>query len=234
MNGLLESLELLNNISDFNNVNEVKEIALKAFSNCPLCLEAASIYAKTLTSEEDKFTFLKKAVDDAQKDIEESDTVDANTMYSLMRGYFEYGVMAYSFGKYKESLFYFERLKEMDEKDDYKAGYRLLSLYAYFELNEKFDELYSQLCADTDDYSKLKRDFPKMLIAYKANDFETVKKTIKDIKEDNPYILKIMKEEISEDVENMEIKESLTVLRNNAFIINGCMNIIAYIRGLDD
>lgn len=226
MKKLLESLELLNTINEKTEKAEIMKIASKAFSNCPLCLEAAAIMSKLMDDENERENFLIEAIDNALKEIQNKNIDDGDVLSSLLRGYFELGCFYFEYGKYLKAAHYYELLRTLDRNDMFKVSYRLISLYAYFE-DKKIEALYKELISD-DAYNGLKIDVPYLVYKYKQSEYEKVKELIKKIDKENKQFIKILNNEVNQEDE--ECKNALTVLRNNSFLINSCPYLIDYLR----
>lgn len=224
---LLESLELLNKINQDSDIKEIYEVASKAFNNCNLCLEAAAILSKTIINEQEKIDFLLNAVKNAQKEIEINNINDIDVLHSLLRGYFEIGCLYLEYGKYKQAVHYYELVKEFDKGNDFQIGFRLISLYAYFE-DIKVEALYKELSITEDNFSLLKCDLPFLVYLYKQNRYDEFYKLLIKINNENKSLLDVLKGNTNE--ETLEVKQALMVLKNNSYLINSCPNLIQFIK----
>lgn len=225
----LESLELLDKINQDSSIEEIKEIALKAFDNCNLCLEAATVISKTINNEKDKVDFLLNAVNNVEKEIESKNINDVDVLHSLLRGYFELGCLFLEYGKYEKAIYYFELVKKFDKGNDFQVEYRLIGLYAYLE-DHRIEELYKELVKTEDNYSLLKSDLPYLVYLYKQNRYNEFFVLLTKINNENKLIIEILKGNIKE--ETLEAKQALMVLKNNSYVINSCPSLIGFINDI--
>ena len=223
---LQESLNILDTLKDCKSKQEVIEVSKHAFETCLYCLEAACIIFKLEDDEYLKENFLINAIADVEKDKEALKEEDV--LHSLKRGYFELAKYYLDHGKYLKARDYFIRLEVIDIDDYFKSKYYLFSIACFLE--EDIKEEYELLSNTSKKEDLLKLYLPYALYLYKMSDFEGLNIILDKISTINEKMIKILKNEISEEEKDEDIDEALKVIKNNAYIINSCPHFLEYLK----
>lgn len=232
MKELVISLDYLNKITNDSSKEEIIEIASNAFSNCRFCLEAAAILFNTMDDEKEKEAFLSDAINNVEIAIRDENMNDKFVFRSLIRGYIEIGCFYISLGKINKAIESLERAKAIDINNEFSLENRLISLYAYIEDKKNVERIYEN-SIDKDNFTRLKINLAYLVYLYKSNRYDELLKVLIDIEKENSSLIEILIGGINENTpQSEEIKQALTVLKNNAYLLNSCPELIKYIKGV--
>lgn len=104
-------------------------------------------------------------------------------------------------GRYTDAIKECEEMLNLCESDNLGIRYTLIGLYCTLEKFEECEKLYKKF----KEYSAF-MFFPMAIMYFKKGDYKKSKKFLKDVQEANPYIIKILKNDMamignSEDIE---------------------------------
>ena len=95
-------------------------------------------------------------------------------------------------GRYTEAINECEEMLKLCESDNLGIRYTLIGLYCALEKFEECEKLYKKYNEDSAFML-----FPMAIMNFKKGNYKKTKKFLKDVQEINPYIIKILKNEIS-------------------------------------
>ena len=95
-------------------------------------------------------------------------------------------------GRYTEAINECEEMLKLCESDNLGIRYTLIGLYCALEKFEECEKLYKKYNEDS-----VFMLFPMAIMNFKKGNYKETKKFLKDVQEINPYIIKILKNEIS-------------------------------------
>ncbi len=126
-------------------------------------------------------------------------------------------------GRYTEAIKECEEMLKLCESDNLGIRYTLIGLYCILEKFDECERLYKKL----NEYSAFML-FPMAIMYFKKGDYKKAKKLIKETKEVNAYITKILKSEIRmyKDPEDIEYyapgsQEEASIIINDLFYLLG-------------
>ena len=126
-------------------------------------------------------------------------------------------------GRYTDAIKECEEMLNLCESDNLGIRYTLIGLYCTLEKFEECEKLYKKF----NEYSAFML-FPMAIMYFKKGDYKKSKKFLKDVQEANPYIIKILKNDIamidnSEDIEYYApgSKEEASIIITDLFYLLG-------------
>ena len=98
----------------------------------------------------------------------------------------------------------------------------MLSLYAFFENEEKIETLFNEI-TKSDDYDVFKTYLPYMVYLYKKSVYKGVYTCLKKLCEAKPNFIKLL------NGENIDDSALTKTMSNNAFLLNTCSRLIDFL-----
>lgn len=128
-------------------------------------------------------------------------------------------------GRYTDAIKECEGMLNLCGSDNLGIRYTLIGLYCTLEKFEECEKLYKKF----NEYSTFML-FPMAIMYFKKGDYKKSKEFLKDVKEANPYIIRILKNDIaivenSEDIEYYApgSKEEASIIITDLFYLLGSL-----------
>lgn len=135
-------------------------------------------------------------------------------------------------GRYTDAIKECEELLNLCESDNLGIRYILIGLYCILEKFEECEKLYKKF----NEYSAFML-FPMAIMYFKKGDYKKSKKFLKDVQESNPYIIKMLKNDIamtenSEDIEyyaHGSKEEAIIIIDDLLYLLGSVPSFITFI-----
>ena len=126
-------------------------------------------------------------------------------------------------GRYTDAIKECEELLDLCESDNLGIRYTLIGLYCILEKFEECEKLYEKF----NEYSSFML-FPMAIMYFKKGDYKKSRKLLKNVQEANPYIIKILKNDIAMIADSDDIEYYAPGSKEEAIII---INDLLYLLG---
>ena len=135
-------------------------------------------------------------------------------------------------GRYTDAIKECEEMLNLCESDNLGIRYTLIGLYCSLEKFDECEKLYNKF----NEYSAFML-FPMAIMYYKKGDYKKAKKFLKDVQKVNPYILRIIKNDIDmignfEDIEyysHGSNEEAIIVITDLFYLLGSVPSFITFI-----
>ncbi len=135
-------------------------------------------------------------------------------------------------GRYTEAINECEEMLKLCESDNLGIRYTLICLYCILEKFEECEKLYKKYNEDSAFML-----FPMAIMNFKKGNYKETKKFLKDVQETNPYIIKILKNEISmqKNADNIEyyapgsMEEASIIINDLLYLLWSVPSFITFI-----
>lgn len=189
------------------------KLAKQALEINPDNIDAENFITKFETNTIKKLDKYKETLDKEQANLEKEDIFNKENIgifwglmetRPYMRTKHSYMLTLMELGRYTEAIKQGEELLRLCKNDNQGIRYLMLGLYTVLEKFEECEKLYNNY---TDDSTFML--FPLSVMYYKKGDYKKAKKILKEIQENNEYILEYLKQKIKftkAKIDNIEDK----------------------------
>ena len=176
------------------------KLAKQALEINPDNIDAENFITKFETNTIKKLDRYKETLDKEQAKLEKEDIFNKENIgifwglietRPYMRTKHSYMLTLMELGRYTEAIKQGEELLELCQNDNQGIRYLIMGLYTVLEKFEECEKIYNSY---SDDSTFML--FPLSIMYYKKGDYKKAKKILKEIQENNEYILEYLKQKI--------------------------------------
>lgn len=235
-----ESDDLLEEAYNTSSKTKAIKLARQALEIYPDNIDAECFIAEFEENQIKKLAKMETIIEKSKKILEQDNMFDEDNMGHFwgivetrpyMRARNRKITILMDLGRYTEAIKECEEMLKLCESDNLGIRYTLIGLYCILEKFEDSEKLYKKF----NEYSAF-MIFPMAIMYFKKGDYKKSKKFLKDTQEVNPYIIKILKNDIamlkdSEDIEYYEhgsIEEASIIVNDLLYLLMSVPSFITF------